>query len=380
MSESDHSELLKGKKICISASEGRSLINFRGSLIKSWVNSGASVVCSSIEAPEDMTEIKERLGAEYCQIPGSRTGIGVLEGIRMFFSYLKFFRRMKPDMCFLYMSKPIAFGGAAARFIRIKNINVLVNGLENAYYRTGAKDALVRFVMNLFYRYSASTANNVFFQNEDDMRYFKEHSLLKKDNASVVLGSGVDMEYFLREPLPPEPVLLMTARLLWSKGIREYLNAIKIVKEKYPEAEFMLVGGLDHNDEAITEEELNISLREYGIHYCGFASDVRPYLNSCSVFVLPSYHEGLPRSVTEAMSVGRPIITTDVPGCRETVTDGYNGYIVPVRDEKALAEAMEKLVADKELRERMGQASYQMCREKFEAGLINRQMNQKMFT
>lgn len=374
------SESIRGKTICIAASDGKSLVNFRGTLVRGWVSGGARVICTSIEPPEQMTVIREELGAEYVQIPGSRTGTGLMEGFRMIYRYLRFFRKVRPDMCFLYMSKPIAFGGAAARLCRLGNVNILVNGLENAYYRSGAKDALVRFIMNVFYRYTAASAKNVFFQNEDDLRYFKDHSLLKKDNASVIPGSGVDMDRFRRTPLPEKPVMLMTARLLWSKGIREYLEAAAIVKAEYPEAGFMLVGGLDHNDEAITEKELEKAVRENGICYCGYAPDVRPYLNRCSVFVLPSYHEGLPRSVTEAMAAGRPVITTDVPGCRETVRNGYNGYLVPARNAEALAEAIGRLVSDPELREKMGEASYRMCREKFEAGLINRQMNERMFS
>ncbi len=150
------------------------------------------------------------------------------------------------------------------------------------------------------------------------------------------------------------------------------------MKREYPAAKILLVGGIDYNDESLTQEELDEALRKAEIEYCGHTDDVRPYLNRCSVFVLPSYHEGLPRSVIEAMSVGRAVITTDVPGCRETVEDGKNGFIVPVKDGKALAEKMLVLAKDPALREAMGETSYRMCEEKFEVGKVNAAMYDAM--
>lgn len=370
---------IKGKTICISASEGRSLLNFRGRLIQDWVKCGARVICTSIESPDSMDFINKELGAEYFQIPGNRTGIGIVEGIKMISRYRDFYKKLKPDVCFLYMSKPIAFGGLAARSLKLNNVNILVNGLENAYYRNTVKDHLIRAVMSLLYKLVTKTAHNVFFQNKDDLGYFEKHSLLKKNNASVIFGSGVDMEYFYKAPLPEEPVILMTARLLWSKGIREFLDSVKIVKQKHPSLDVILVGGLDNNDEALTQEELQRAINQYGITYCGYTNDVRPFLEKCSIYVLPSYHEGLPRSVIEAMSMGRPIITTNAPGCKETVMDGVNGFLVPVRDEKDLACAIEKLVDNPQLRRSMGEQSFQICKERFEVNIINEQINKKIF-
>lgn len=348
-------------------------------MIREWVDMGYEVVCASIEPIEEMQCIMDSLGASYIQIPGDRTGIRVSSGFNMIRNYKKLFMENKPDMCFLYMSKPIAFGGIAAVLSSVAHVNILVNGLENAYYRTGIKDFVVRCVMSTFYRIVTGFADNVFFQNRDDLNYFKKHHLLLKDNASVINGSGVDMEYFRREPIPDKPVILMVARLLWSKGIREFLEAVKIISQKHKGVRVLLVGGLDHNDEALKEDELRKAIEQTNIEYCGHANDVRPYLKECSIFVLPSYHEGLPRSVIEAMAVGRPIITTEAPGCRETVEDGVNGYLVPVKNADKLAEAMEKLIISGELRAKMGDASYRICKEKFEVHQVNGQMNQRMF-
>lgn len=366
------------KSICIVATNGASLTNFRGPFIKDLVARGYRVTCVSIEPPEEMEDEINALGAEYVQVEGSRVGTGIFSGFGMIKAYKKLFKELNPDVCFLYMSKPIAFGGYAAVKSKVKHINVLVNGLENAYYRTGFKDFIVRCVMSTAYRYVSKRADNVFFQNHDDMNYCRNHRILKKDNAMVVGGSGVDMEYFFRQEMPKEPVFLMVARLLWSKGIREYLEAVARLKKSFPQAKVMLVGGLDKNDESLSEAELNEYIKKADIEYCGFAKDVRAYLKKCSVFVLPSYHEGLPRSVIEAMAVGRPIITTDVPGCRETVQDGVNGYLVPVKESQGLFEKMKLLACDAELRNSMAEQSYRICKEKFEVGIVNRSMISKM--
>lgn len=365
-------ENLNKKKFCMIATNGVSLINFRGKLIEELVQRGYEVVCVSIEDDSEIGEAIRNLGARYVQVSGDRTGVGLLSGFSMIKRYMNFFKNEKPDISFMYMSKPIAFGSLAARLTKTKHYNILVNGLENAYYRTGIKDFIVRCVMSFLYKNASKKADNIFFQNHDDMNYFSEHKLLKKDsNAYVVNGSGVDMTHFTREELPDEPVILMVARLLWSKGIREFLSAITTVKQKNPQTKVLLVGGLDNNDEALTKDELDDFITKADIEYCGFASDVRPFLKRCSIFVLPSYHEGCPRCVLEAMATARPIVTTDVPGCKETVVDGVNGFIVPCRNSEALAEKINELVENAELRKAMAQKSFEMCEEKFEVGKVN---------
>lgn len=368
-----------GKIFCIVASNGVSLLNFRGAFIRELVSLGHRVVCVSIEPASELSAQLAALGAEYRQVCGDRTGIGLLSGLKMIRGYRRLFRELRPDHCFLYMSKPIAFGGIAAIRCKLPHIHILVNGLENAYYRHGLKDALVRFVMSAFYKHVSKHADNVFFQNPDDRNYFLEHRLLPRDNSSLVNGSGVDMQHFAKAELPKDPIILMVARLLWSKGIREFLKAVRTVKLQHPELKVLLVGGLDDNDEALSQDELQSFIEEFDIEYCGYAEDVRPYLRRCSIFVLPSYHEGLPRSVLEAMAVGRPIISTDVPGCRETVIEGENGFLVPAKDAAALAEKMLLLVENPELRQKMAESSFQICLERFEVGKVNQSMLKKIF-
>lgn len=369
---------IEKKRICIVATSGISLINFRGELIKSWINRGYDVVCVSIEPVEELGDMIRSIGATYYQVAGDRTSIGIISGIRMIKAYRRAFQEIKPDYCFLYMSKPVAFGGVAAIQAGIKHINVLVNGMENAYYRKSIKDFIVRCVMSTMYWFVGRKADNVFFQNHDDMNYFIEHRLLTSSSASIVNGSGVDMTYFPREELPEKPVVLMVARLLWSKGIKEYLEAAAIVKERLPDVKFLLVGGLDSNDEAISKEELEKYIKKGEIEYCGKASDVRPFLKQCSIFVLPSYHEGLPRCVLEAMAVGRAIVTTNAPGCRETVESGKNGFLIPQKNSKELAEKIMYIIEHPELLKEMANESYNICIEKFEVSKVNAAINQKM--
>jgi glycosyltransferase involved in cell wall biosynthesis len=361
----------------IAASDGKSLLNFRGPFIRFLVSQGHKVICSSIEPPQQIESEINALGAQYRQVSGSRVGIGISDGLKMIKEYRKLLKDIKPDICFFYMSKPTVFGSVAAFLSKAEHINILVNGLENAFYRNGLKDFIVRAVMTFGYRFASKNADNVFFQNNDDYNYFMTHNIHPR-NALVVGGSGVDMQYFAKQPLPDAPVFLMVARLLFSKGIREYLEAAAKLKKEHPDASIMLVGGLDNNDESLSKEELNRYIANSEIEYCGFAEDVRPYLAKCSVFVLPSYHEGLPRSVIEAMAVGRAIITTDVPGCRETVKDGVNGFIVPKGQSNPLAQKMAVLAGDSELRKTMAEQSYQMCLERFEVGKVNRQMYDSM--
>ncbi len=366
-------------KIAIVATSGISLLNFRGPLIKEWIKQGYEVVGISIEPLEEMKEITEKLGIAYCQVSGNRTGIGVLAGLKMIKQYKKAFKEIKPDYCFLYMSKPVAFGCRAAKKAKVKHINVLINGLENAYYRKGLKDFIVRCVMNMGYRYSSKYADNVFVQNQDDYNYLLKKRIVLERKLKILNGSGVDMEHFIRSKPHKEPVFLMVARLLWSKGIREYLQAISIVKKVYPKIKFMLVGGLDNNDEALSKDELDNAIKEYDIEYCGFSSDVRPYINECSVFVLPSYHEGTPRCILEAMATGRAIITTFAPGCRETVEEGVNGFLVPIKDSETLANRMCLLIEDENLRLKMAEESYRICKEKYDVNIINADINGCMF-
>ena len=359
-------------RVVIAASSGISLLNFRGDLIKKIKNQGHEVICVSNEPKEDIFDIIQQLDTEYYQVDCSRTGTNPFKDLKVISAYKKLFKKLKPDLFLAYMSKPIAYGGYAAKKLKIKNCFYLVNGLENAYYRKDFKSKIIRFILNWFYKNAFSKAKAVIFQNSDDP--IKIKNTLKNTPYQIVYGSGVNMEKFKKTVIPEKFNVLICARLLWSKGIREFIKAATIVKEKYPDITFTIVGGLDNNQESLSKEELESLIKKEIVIYEGFQDDVRPFLDNCSVFVLPSYHEGLPRSVLEAMSKGRPIITTNSPGCKETVTDGYNGYLVEVGDYVVLSQRIVELYEDRNLLLTMGEHSFETCKKKFEVNVINEQI------
>lgn len=365
-------------KIMVAASQGMSILNFRKDLIKDMIRLGNEVICISVESNEQMESKINEIGAKYVQIPMDRTGTNPFSDLKVIKRFKKVLKKYNPDLFFAYMSKPVAYGGYAARKLKIKKINILINGLENAYYRKDIKSKIIKMILNVFYKYSCKKANNVFFQNNDDMMLFRKLKIVDEKNSIVVNGSGVNMNYFSEEPLPSKFSVLLTARLLKSKGICEYIEAAKIVNEVYPDIEFKIVGNFDSNQESISTEEFDKMIKGTNVKYLGAQSDVRPFLKNCSVFILPSYHEGLPRSILEAMATGRPIITTNVPGCKETVVNKFNGFIVEQYDYIDIAKYVINLYEDREMLETMAKNSYKMCQEKYEVSKVNSEMLKKM--
>ncbi|SHO45694.1 glycosyltransferase family 4 protein [Anaerocolumna xylanovorans] len=358
-------------KVLIGASYGPALLNFRKDFIQETVKRGHQVICVSAESGELMEADIRILGASYESVGGSRTGMNLMENLAVFFRYIHVIRKVKPDICFFFMAKPIVFGGSAAILCRVKHIYSFVTGLETVFYTKGIKDFMIRNMLCLFYTFIFHHNEKCFFMNQDDFKSMRKRHLIKKGKEVIVNGSGVNMEHFERIPIPDSPCVCMTARLVQGKGVKEYCSAASSLKKKHPQADFLLVGGLDEHKDAILEEELISYLEDGAVTYCGYADDVRPYLKKCSVFVLPSYHEGNGRSIVEAMAAGRAIVTTNAPGCKETVIEGYNGFLVPVGDSPSLAEKIDLLLQKKELRESMGENSYLLCREKFEVRQIN---------
>lgn len=199
---------------------------------------------------------------------------------------------------------------------------------------------------------------------------------LKKEKCELVDGSGVNMDRFKRNPLPEGNTFLMVSRILKQKGVREYFEAAKIVKEKYPDAKFLYVGAEDKTQLALNLDEVRSEFLDSGIiEYCGESNDVPSYIAKSTCFVLPSYYrEGVPRTLLEALAMGRPILTTDTVGCRETVKEGVNGFFVPIKDSKTLAEKMIYMIEHREELEKMSDASYNYCKERFDVNIINKRM------
>jgi len=253
----------------------------------------------------------------------------------------------------------------------------LITGLGFTFTEINSiKKFFLRFLMIQLYRIGLKNSDKIIFQNKEDRSLFYRLKIIKDKNLSkVVNGSGIDLNDYPRASLPSKQVFLMVARLLVDKGVREYVEAAKIVRSFYPGAVFQLAGYLDKNPSAISAKELKLWIKDGSIEYLGEIDPVNSILKSCKFYVLPSYREGTPRSVLEALATGRPIITTNTAGCRETVIHKKNGLLVPIKDPVALSKAMMKLLKEKdENLKKMASKSYMIARNKFEINKVNKSM------
>lgn len=361
-------------KIVVIAGFAESLIRFRGDLLDAMRANGHEVVAI---APEDDDSVRKRLaekGVEYHVVPMARTGLNPFADLRYLLQLSQCLRKIKPDVVLAYTIKPVVYGLPAARLAGVKRRYALITGLGYAFTDTEASFSrnLIKRVASGLYQFGLRFATGLFFQNPDDQQLFKDRGLSGENLATLVVnGSGVDTDSFAIAPLPDQPVFLFVGRVLRDKGVVEYAEAARLLKPTYPDAIFHLVGPMDSNPSGISEAMVSSWVKEGLIQYHGAVSDVKPYIAACSVFVLPSYREGTPRSVLEAMSCARAIVTTDAPGCRETVVNGENGYLVKPRDVDDLAKAMGHLAGSRELRERMGRRSREIAEQKYDVHCVN---------
>lgn len=364
-------------KIIIVSAYAQSLINFRGELIKEMVNKGHQVITLAPE--EGFADSIAELGAEYKRIELHRTGTNPFLELRCLVRLIRTIRKISPDIVFSYALKPVLYTSIAARINRIKESYAIITGLGYSFTGGTGKQKLLRRLIIFLYRFSLYYNKKVYFQNPDDLLIFKNLGLVNDEQTVLINGSGVDTDkFYYSKPKLDEIKFLLMARLLRDKGIIEYVSAAKAVKNKFPHIRFLLLGPYDDNPSAISQSEVEEWEKEGIIEYLGATDDVRPYLADCSIFVLPSYREGTPRSVLEAMSIGRPIITTDAPGCKETVQQGVNGFLVPVKSINELSEAMEFFIKESALIERMGINSREKAIEKYDVKKVNNEILQNM--
>jgi glycosyltransferase involved in cell wall biosynthesis len=266
----------------------------------------------------------------------------------------------------------VVWGGLAAFVTQVPRFYALIEGL--GYMFQGGR-WLAATVAKSLYRLSLLRSRKVIFLNPDNKFYFLSRHIIKENKAALIDGIGLDLDWYKSTKLPEgAPVFLCIARLLGEKGLREYVAAADQVKVRYPEAVFNLLGPLDPSPDGIPLKVVDAWIGEGKIQYLGEARDVRPLIEKCHVYVLPSYHEGMPRTVLEAMAIGRPILTTDVPGCRETVVQGENGYLVPKKNVGALYERMIWFIENRDQWERMGQVSRRMAENRFDVHKINAEL------
>jgi glycosyltransferase involved in cell wall biosynthesis len=362
-------------KIVVIASLAYSLVNFRGRLLEAMVAAGHEVVAC---APDEDPEIERRLGTigiAYRRMPMARAGLNPFVDVTTLLWLIRFFRRERPAIVLAYTQKPIIYGGIASRLAGQGRFFAMVSGLGHVFSDGGSRAMrLLRRVVSVMYRSALTRAEAVFVFNTDDRDEMLRNRIIRADtNVVQVPGSGVDLAHYRQAPVPSgAPVFLVIARLLRSKGLNEYVSAARIVRFACPGATFRLLGPTDPGPAGIAQAEIDAWAREGVIEYLGETRDVRPCLATSSVFVLPSwYREGLPRTILEAMATGRAVITTDMPGCREPIDEGRNGYVVPPRDVPALAQAMMRFVEMPSLAADMGSAARRTAEERFAVERVN---------
>lgn len=361
-------------RILVLDAYAKAFLNFRGPFLEELVASGHEVVAAAPDADPDVQAVLRKMGVRSVRISLERTGVNPFSDARAFFGLVRAMRSVRPDVAIFYTSKAVIYGALAAWIAGVPRRYAMITGLGYGFVARSFRGRLISWMQRRLYRFSLPRCQVVLFQNPDDRDLFLSLGLTGSARLGIVNGSGVDVGHFAEaEQAGSQPAFLMIGRLLLSKGVREYLEAASILHGEFPEARFRLVGWLDRtNPDSISEEELQNLLRQGCVEYTGRLADVRPALCACSVFVLPSYREGTPRSVLEAMATGRAVVTTDAPGCRETVLDGATGYLVPVGNAAALADAMRRYACDPPLAEAHGRAGRRLAEAKYDVVKVNR--------
>ncbi len=362
------------RTVLVNASFAPSLINFRGPLIRAMIAAGHRVHASAPGLEGPIADQVAALGAQPHNVPLARAGLNPIADFGYYRAIRKVIRQCGADLVLGYTIKPCIWGSLAARAEGVESAS-LVTGLGFAFIP--GKGLIRRSVGQLsrtLWRWATAANRAVIFQNPDDQSDFLDAgALADPGKARLVNGSGVDLAHFQPAPLPEDARFLMIARLLGNKGVREYARAATQLLQAGSKARFALAGYFDEGPDGIAPDEL-AKWTAAGLDYLGPLDDVRPAIAAASVYVLPSYREGTPRTVLEAMAIGRAVITTDAPGCRETVQHGQTGLLVPVQDVAATAAAMRQLAGDPELRAQMGTAGLVYCRERYAVERVNAAM------
>lgn len=364
-------------KVALIGTTAGCVIGFRADMIRTLVQQGHEVYAFALDFDDESNQFVRNLGATPVIYRLSRAGLNPLSDIINTYKLSRQLRHIAPDIVFTYFSKPVIFGTIAAFFAGVKRRVGMLEGLGYVFteqpHGIRLKTAIIRRIQVLLYKISFPLLERIIFLNSDDpVDLLQKHKISVKQ-YSIIGPIGLDLSSYPYSGLSINPVsFLFIGRLLAEKGIHEYLAAARIVKVKYPESIFIVLGGVDKdNPGGLSVDELN-NLHDTGlIIHPGHVSNVQDWIKRSSVFVLPSYREGFPRSTQEAMSMGRPVITTDVPGCRETVIDGVNGFVIPPWNAEKLAEKMIFFIENPEKITSMGQASFEIAQSHFDAKKIN---------
>ena len=362
------------KKFLMIGPKTDTVVNFRGDLICDIRKKGYDVV---VVVPENKDkEFFKANGVKVRLVNLKKNSLSVVNALSYCNSLKKIIKEEKPDIVFSFTIKPVVFGSIAAKRAGVKEIYSLVCGLGLLFSSDALKIRMLRFVGGRLYRFALRYNKKVIFQNQDDIGEFVGRKYVKRNQCELVNGSGVNLKKFSKNRLSIDPVsFLMVSRVLKEKGVLEYFEAARMVKEKHPEVKFSYIGAIDKNKNAIKLSVLKPYIKAGVVDYVPETKEVEKYVAKCSVFVLPTYYrEGIPRTLLEATAMARPIITTNTPGCRETVVEGKNGLFVKPRDAADLADKMIWIIEHKNKLQEMGDKSYEICLEKFTIDKIDKRM------
>lgn len=357
--------------VAVISSHTHSLFWFRMNMMEDFIAAGCKVVALGQEPEEGWREQFAERGITYRQLFVERNGLNPFCDLKTLVQLYRILKEIRPDRVFCYQAKTVIYTCMAARMLHIKQVYPLIAGLGSVFHSNSQKGKWIKRIMVAEYRLALRGSKMVMFQNPDDMSQFVNGKVIVPEKCRIIHGSGVDLDRFSVIPHPEQPAFLMIARLLKDKGTVEYLNACRQIKRTYSHVRCLLVGPFDTNPSALKPEELQEYLDDGSVEYFGEQDDVRPFLAQASVFVLPSYHEGTPKTVLESMACARAVITTDAPGCRETVTNGVNGFLVPVGGWRAVAEKMELLIQNPGLAQKMGIEGRKLAEETYDVKKVN---------
>jgi glycosyltransferase involved in cell wall biosynthesis len=363
-------------RIAIISSQVFSLLNFRGALIVDLVAAGVEVFAFAPDFDPGTRKRIEELGAYPMHVSLNRTSLNVANDVIAALKLSRCLRGLKVDASLAYFVKPVIFGTLAARIAGVKKRYAIIEGLGFVYSRGSSQSSIKKYfsrmVVNWLYKFALIEVERVFFLNSIDRAEFVSLKIVRPAKTVLLPGIGVDLNFWsFSEPVFQPISFLLAARLLREKGVLEFVSAARRIKITHPTTRFILLGCVDSNPNSFSVEEINAWVSEGLIEWPGFV-DVKPWLKKTSVFVLPSYYrEGVPRSTQEALAMGKPVITTDWTGCRDTVVEGVNGFLVPPRDVDAIVQAMQRFLERPELINEMGLRSRALAEKRFDVSKIN---------
>ena len=355
------------KKVAIVTNDAWSAYNMRLNLAKAIQNAGYEVI---FIAPESKYTLKIQEYFKCYNVQLNAKGKNPLEELVTVYNFYKVYKEIKPDIILHYTIKPNVYGSIAAGFLNIPVINNIA-GLGTLFIEQN----LVTKIAKYLYKFSQRKVDKVFFQNSDDFNMFIDEHLVEKSKCDILPGSGVDVEKFKPVEKKDDGTFrfLVVARMLWAKGISEYVKAAHIIKKKYKNIEFQLLGHLDvESPTAITQAQMDEWVKEGDVIYLGVSDHVQEVIANVDCMVLPSYYrEGTPRTLLESASMEKPIITTDNVGCRDVVDDGINGYLCEVKNVDDLVKKMEMVLELSETeRRRMGKAGREKIIQEFDEKIV----------